>query len=91
MRDVTPSTNHNDPIPNLGAAVNQANPNFEVIDDAMADVVRCMTPSQKLRATDGLVKSARMLIAARIRADHPEWSDEQVRRETARVMLRGAL
>lgn len=42
--------------------------------------LRAMTPEQKLRAAEGLYDSARELKAAVLRADHPEWTEEQIQR-----------
>lgn len=49
------------------------------IDSEQLRIVQAMTPAQKLRAAWRLFESARQLKAAAVRAEHPEWSDEQVR------------
>jgi len=41
-------------------------------------ILRAMTPEQKLRAAEGLYDSARDLKAAVLRADHPDWTEEQI-------------
>ncbi len=41
-------------------------------------ILRAMTPEQKLRAAEGLYDSARALKADVLRADHPDWSEEQI-------------
>ncbi|MGH9795650.1 MAG: hypothetical protein ACRD5G_12840 [Candidatus Acidiferrales bacterium] len=43
-------------------------------------ILRAMTAEQKLKAAEGLYDSARELKAAVLRADHPEWTEEQVHR-----------
>ena len=44
------------------------------------DVLRAMTPAERLAAAARLYWSARQLKEAALRAWHPEWTDEQVRR-----------
>jgi hypothetical protein len=42
------------------------------------EIFRRMTPEQKLRAAERLYWSARELKAAWLRAEHPDWTEEQV-------------
>lgn len=46
--------------------------------DIQTEVLRRMTPGQKLHAALRLYWSARQLKAAWIRQRHPDWTDEQV-------------
>ena len=64
---------------------------FEMIDDAMADVLRQKTCVERLRIATRLWKSARVVIGGAIRMEQPEWSDEQVNREIARRMSHGVV
>ena len=50
-------------------------------------ILRAMTPEQKLRAAEGLYDSARGLKAAVLRADHPDWTEEQVQRAVREWLL----
>ena len=52
-----------------------------------AELVRRMTPEQKLRAAERLWWSARALKLAALRARHPEWSDEQLARAVRDAFL----
>lgn len=63
---------------------------IEVIDDAMVEVLRAKSGAERLRIVDGLVRSARELVAAGVRAQYPDWEHHQVERETARRLSRGA-
>ena len=63
---------------------------IEVMDDAMADVLRTKSGSERLRIVDGLFRSARRLVAAGVRARHADWPQDQIDRETARRLSRGA-
>jgi hypothetical protein len=64
---------------------------IEVIDDLTAEIVRRMTPAQKMAMVDQLVRFGRGLMAAGVRADHPGWSANQIDREVARRLMRGGL
>jgi hypothetical protein len=57
--------------------------NLEVIDDAMADVLRRKTGTQRLQIVDALYRAAWKLIEANIRANHADWDDARVRRAVA--------
>lgn len=46
-------------------------------DEELA-ILRAMTPEQKLKAAQWIYESAWQLKLAWIRAQHPDWSDEQV-------------
>jgi len=50
-------------------------------------VLRDMTPEQRWRAAHRLYWTLRRHKAAFLRDRHPEWSDEQVERETRRSFL----
>ena len=43
------------------------------------DVLRAMTPAQRLEAAARLYWTARQIKEAAIRARHPDWTDEQVK------------
>lgn len=46
-----------------------------------------MSPAEKLRRVADLNAAVRQLAEARIRAEHPAWSDAEVRLELARLWL----
>jgi hypothetical protein len=64
-------------------------PPFDMPDEVMVEVLRNMTPVQRLTVGNNMWVSARRGIEYMLRSDHPDWDDEQVRREVARRMLRG--
>lgn len=64
---------------------------YEVIDDALAEVLRHKSPREKLAIVDGLWRLARSLIRNKLRHDHPDWADAELDAETARRMSRGAV
>jgi Rv0078B-related antitoxin len=65
--------------------------NVEVMDDAMADVLRAKSSAERLAIANGMWRSARRMIEAILRAERPDWSDDQIRREVARRMSHGAV
>ncbi|MCI0363332.1 MAG: hypothetical protein L0Y44_04085 [Phycisphaerales bacterium] len=64
---------------------------IEVMDDQVAAIMRHKTPQEKLAMLDDLWQLAESLTEAGVRELHPDWSDQQVRRERIRRMSRGAL
>jgi hypothetical protein len=46
-----------------------------------------MSPAQKLRAAERLYYSARQLKAAALRAQHPDWTDEAIRKAVRDIFL----
>ena len=53
--------------------------------DRQAQLIRAMTPEQKLRASEALYAAAWDLKAAWLRSRHPEWSDDDVQDEVRRL------
>ena len=63
---------------------------IELPDKAMSDLLRTKTPAQRVAMILDANRTMRLLIEGPLRERHPEWTDEQVRREVARRMLDGA-
>lgn len=63
---------------------------IEVVDEAMAAVLRNKTITERVEMIFAANRTMRMMIAAHLRADHPEWSDEQIQAEVAGRFNRGA-
>jgi hypothetical protein len=51
---------------------------FEMIDEKIADALRQKTDAQRLRSVDAFWNSARAILKAAIRTEHPDWSLDQV-------------
>ena len=64
---------------------------YEVVDDAMAEILRGKTVAQRLAIADGMWHFAQDMIRANIKAGHPNWSTEEVEQATARRMSHGAV
>jgi hypothetical protein len=65
--------------------------NIEVMDDQMAAVLRAKTGAQRLQIADRMFRMASELITGRVREEHPDWPEPQVRREVARRLSHGAV
>ena len=57
------------------------------MNTAAQRILRAMSPAQKLKAAERLYRSARQLKAAALRAQHPDWTDETIRRAVREVFL----
>ncbi len=51
------------------------------------EILRAMTGEKRLQLAEKLYWSARRMKIAGLRAQHPEWSQEQLEAETRRVFL----
>ena len=65
--------------------------NVELMDDTMADVLRAKSPAERLAIANGMWRSARRMIESLLYAEHPEWTDDEIRREVARRMSHGTV
>ena len=52
-------------------------------------ILRAMTPEQKLRAAEDMYRAARDIKAAALRQQHPDWSEEEIRRKVREIFLHG--
>jgi hypothetical protein len=64
---------------------------IEVIDDAMAEVFRRKTPSERIQIGFNIWLSAQKMLLAHLKLIHPDWSINQVQAEVARRLSHGAL
>jgi hypothetical protein len=61
----------------------------EVIEDAMAEVMRRKTGAQRLAIVDSLYRGAWALVEGNVRSSHPDWDDARVRAAVAARMAGG--
>jgi len=66
-------------------------PVIEVMDDDMAAVLRTKTGAERLMIADGMYTRARNMLLSHLRHEHPEWDEQQVKREAARRLSHGAV
>jgi hypothetical protein len=62
---------------------------LDIMSDEALRILRSMTPAQKLKAAELLYDSARRLKAAAVRARHPEWTEDDVKRAVREAFLYG--
>ena len=63
----------------------------EVLDDAMAKVLKQKSPQERLRMGFELWISTHKMLTTHIRHTHPHWDEKAVECEVARRLLHGAL
>lgn len=63
-------------------------PVVEMMDPMMVEVIQNKTPAERLAIAFGMWDSARVIISAGIRHQHPDWSDAEVEHEIAARMRR---
>lgn len=64
---------------------------IEVLDEAMAEVLRRKTPAERLAIGFGLWRSARTMLRGQLTSLHPEWDAERLEREVVRRLSHGAI
>lgn len=58
-------------------------PCFEAVDDRMAAVLAAKSGAERVAIAFGLYRSTWRMLESHLRAKHPEWTREEVARETA--------
>ena len=66
------------------------NATIEVMDDAMAEILRKKTPAERLAIGFGLWRSARVMLSSILGSQHPDWSDQEVEREVSARLSHGS-
>jgi hypothetical protein len=66
-------------------------PVIEVIDEETAKVIRAKSGPERLRIASGMFSSARKMLIAYLRAQHPDWDEKAVQKEAARRLSHGAI
>ena len=62
---------------------------IEVVDEDLAEVLRHKSPAEKIEMVAAANRTARLLAAAGIRYQHPDWNDDQVQAEVIRRVTGG--
>ncbi len=65
-------------------------PVVEILDPMIVEILRRKTPAERLNQVFRLWETARSITIGAVRHQHPEWSEVQVLRETARRLSHGA-
>ena len=64
---------------------------IEVVDDAVAEILRCKTPAERIRIGFNMWTSAHDMLLTQIRRTYPEWDAEKIEHEVARRLSHGAV
>jgi hypothetical protein len=64
---------------------------MEILDDAMADILRRKTPAERLAIANGMWKFARDMLRASLAREHPDWTEDELNRMVARRLSHGAV
>ena len=64
---------------------------IEVVDDEMARILRAKTGAERLKIANDMFASARRMIASHLAAEHPDWNEERIQRETSRRISHGSV
>ena len=64
---------------------------IEVMDDDMVRILRSKTGAERLQIASDMFASARRMIASHLAAEHPDWDEEKIQRETSRRISHGAV
>ncbi len=61
----------------------------EIVDEDVARILRTKTGAERLRIAFSMYDSARRMLISMLTADHPDWSEDQVREEVVRRLSHG--
>ncbi len=64
---------------------------IEVVDDAVAKILRQKTPAERIQIACDLWVSMYRMLTAHLRNTHPEWDSKKVEQEVARRLSHGAV
>ena len=64
---------------------------IEVVDDAMAEILRRKTPAERIRIGFALWTSARDMLLTHLEKTHPDWDKSRIEKEVARRLSHGAV
>ncbi|MSR53710.1 MAG: hypothetical protein EXS09_10540 [Gemmataceae bacterium] len=61
---------------------------IEVMDEAIAAVLRLKSPAERIAMASDCNRTARDLVAGRLKTQHTDWSEAQIRSEVGRRFSR---
>ncbi len=64
---------------------------FEIVDEAMATVLRQKTGAERLEIASRMFGGARRMLMNHLRSEHPDWDEDQIVKEAARRLSHGAV
>ena len=63
--------------------------NVEIVDEDVARILRTKAGAERLKIAFGMYRSARRMLTSTLKADHPDWSEDQVREEVGKRLSHG--
>jgi hypothetical protein len=67
-------------------SISKRRPRIELLDDAMVDVLRRKTPTERVAMIFAADRTMRLRLEGHLRSVHPDWNTPTVMREIARRM-----
>lgn len=64
---------------------------IEVVDDAMAEVLRHKTPAERIHIGFNLWISAQNMLMTHLKKTHPEWDAKRLAQEVSRRLTHGTI
>lgn len=64
---------------------------IEVVDDAMAEVLRKKTPAERIAIGFALWTAARRMLTAHLKKSHPDWDEYRIQAEVAKRLSHGTV
>ena len=64
---------------------------IEVVDDAVAEILRWKTPAERIKIGFNLWTSAYNMLTIHLKKIHPEWNSLRINQEVARRLSHGAV
>ncbi len=65
-------------------------PVVEIIDPMVVEILRRMTPTERLQQAFSMWETARIITQGGVAHQHPDWNEQQVLREVAKRLSHGA-
>jgi hypothetical protein len=63
----------------------------EASEEAAIEMLRRLTPEERLRTANGMWKAAQKMLLNLLAHEHPEWSEAHLEREVARRLSHGSV
>lgn len=57
----------------------------------MARILRAKTGAERLKIANDMFNAARRMIVSYLTAEHPDWTEEMIQRETSRRISHGSV
>lgn len=63
---------------------------IEIVEEPMVEILHLREPWERIEIGFGLWTGAREMLTNHLASTHPDWTEEQIRREVVRRMSHGA-